>query len=287
MSETAASILTAPAAASPSGQQPSGNGSANAPWFAEIITKDADPQFQEFVKNKNYPSALEALRGHYSAEKMIGLDKAGRTLVMPKDENDVEGRKAFLAKLGVPETPEGYKLPVPDGEDPAFSKIAATWMHANGVPPQAAVGVVKAFNDYVSGEIKKGMEQDQARSMAALADLKTEWGQSFDQKSEFGRRAVRQYGKEAGLDDNDLKSLESSLGTSKMLKLFSKLGEAGGEGGFAGGDGGAFSVSPAAAQIKINQFVQDRTAGKISDHEWRTSTEKEMLKLMEIAAQQT
>lgn len=297
MAENATSILTAtPAAPNPgaAGQPGAGNGSlpggeaGNAPWFDEIIANEKDAEFANYVKGKNYPTPRDALYGHYSAERMVGLDKAGRTVVLPKDDKDVEGTKAFYVKIGVPETPEGYKLPLPQGDDGIFAKAASGAFHKFGVPAKAAEGIATWWNEYIATEVQKAEAADQAASVQQLEALKGEWGQAFDTKAEFGRRGLRAVGKEAGLDDRDLKKLEATLGTAKMLKMFSKIGEGAGESAFAGGEGGGsgsnFRISPEAAQQQIDAFRKDRAENKINDYTWKTEIEPQVLKLMEIAS---
>lgn len=266
---------------------PAGDGT-KPPWFNEIIANEKDAEFANYVKGKNYPTPRDALYGHYSAERMVGLDKAGRTVVLPKDDKDIEGLKAFNAKIGVPETPEGYKLPLPQGDDGVFAKVASSWFHSAGVPAKAAEKIATAWNEYIASEVQKAEAADQALSVQQLEALRTEWGQGFEAKAEFGRRGLRAIGKEAGLDDQDLKKLEASIGTAKMLKMFSKVGEAGGEALFAGGEGGGsgsnFRISPQAAQQQIDAFRKDRAEGKINDWTWKNETQPQVEKLMEIAA---
>lgn len=264
-----------------------GEGS-NAPWFGEIIANEKDAEFANYVKGKNYPTPRDALYGHYSAERMVGLDKAGRTVVLPKDDKDVEGIKAFNTKIGVPETPEGYKLAVPQGEDGAFAKSVAEAFHKNGVPAKAAEGIATWWNEFMTNEVKRGQAADEAKSVQQLEALRAEWGQGFDTKAEFGRRGLAAVAKEAGLDDADMRKLETTLGTAKMLKMFNKIGEAGGEAGFAGGEGGGsgsnFRISPEAAQQQIDTIRADRAAGKINDYTWKTEVQPQVEKLMQIAA---
>ena len=66
---------------------------------------------KDFVAGKGWKTGDDAITGYQNLEKLIGAEKAGRSVVLPKDENDVEGNKAFRAKLGVPEKVDGYAIP--------------------------------------------------------------------------------------------------------------------------------------------------------------------------------
>lgn len=249
-------------------QQTTTQPSVNAAWYESV----QDAELKGWLSNKKYESPEMAAKAAWSLERLLGADKAGRTIVLPKDDTDQEGLKAFRAKLGVPETPDGYKLPLPEGQtDDAFAKTAAQWFHKNGIPPKAAEGIVNEWNTFIGNEIKAQEAAEKADSEAKLQELKTEWGAHFDERAELGRRGLKMVGEQAGLDDADLKRLESTLGTDKMLKMFWKLGEANKEGGFAGGNNtGQFGMTKQQAQEQFNEIQTKYLNGEINDYTWRT-----------------
>lgn len=224
---------------------------ANSPWYGEVA-----PDLKSWVETKQYKDPATALAAHHSLEKLIGAP-ADQIVRLPKAD-DKAGWDGVWNRLGRPEKADGYELPIPDGQDPAFSKTAAQWFHANGVPKAAAQAIAGQWNEYMVGEMKRMDAEAQTKSASALNDLKAEWGQSYAQREEYGRRALRQFGSVAGLDDKDLGSLESALGTTKMLKLFAGLGEANATSKFSGGEGGSFSMTPAQAQSKIGELKNDK-----------------------------
>jgi len=289
MSTPAAQVLSSLPASSPA-PEPSGQaGGAPAPvpaangWWDTSVK---DPEVKAFIANKNFAEPEMAFKAYRSLETLLGADKAGRTAVLPKDDNDVEGRKAFFAKIGVPESPEGYKLALPEGADGEFAKAAPQWFHQNGVPQKAAEGIVKGFNEFIEGQIKAQEAADKARSEQQLNALKTEWAHEFDERAEFARRGFRSVGKEAGLEDADLAKLENAIGADKMLKMFWKLGSASAEGKMVGNDDSAatFGMTASAAQKEIDQIMSDRSAGKINDFSWRKEVEPRLSQLAQIVA---
>lgn len=283
--QNAAALLTQP----PPGQAPDpnansgggGGGGGGEPWYAAGVK---NPDVKTWLDGKKYADLETLASSAFSSERLIGADKAGRTVLLPKDDNDAEGIKALRAKLGVPETAEGYKLPLPQGDDGVFAKTAATWFHKHGIPAKAAEGIAAEWNTFIESQVKAGDEADKGEQAQAIAALQQEWGTEFAAKSETSRRGLRAIGKEAGLDDKDLVALESTLGTSKMLKMFQQIGGLTKEGGFAGGDGGGhFGMTPEQAQAQMNALIADRSAGKITDYDWNTGdTSKKINQLMAV-----
>jgi len=267
---TAAETLATPTTEAPlqtqATPQPTSSPAANSAWYDSV----QDTELKGWLSNKKYESPEMAAKAAWSLEKLLGADKAGRTVVLPKDDADVEGQKAFYAKLGVPETPEGYKLPLPEGQtDDAFAKTASQWFHKNGVPPKAAEGIVKEWNTFMQGEMKRMDDLEKAQSEAKMNELKTEWAHQFDERAEFARRGLKSVGDQAGLDDADLKKLENALGSDKMLKMFWKLGEVSREGTGTGGNAnGQFGTSRQEAQEKFNEIQAKRANGEINDFSW-------------------
>ena len=287
---TATDILTqqAPPATSQQGTQPNGAAPVVPPggmppaagWWDTF----SNPDVKAWAANKKYESPEMLASSAYSMERMVGADKAGRTVVLPKDDADAEGMKAFRAKMGVPETADGYKLPLPVGDDGKFAKTASTWFHEAGLAPKAAEFIASKWNDFMGAEVKAAEAAEILASQQKVDALKVEWGPKFDERSEMARRGLRGIGTEAGFDDADLKRLEASIGADKMVKLFWRIGEVSKEGAFAGKDGNAatFGITPTAAQERMNAIVADRSAGKINDYQWRTESEPEMDRLLKV-----
>jgi len=245
-----------------------------------------DPEVKTWLGSKKYPDAESALKSHWSLERLMGADKAGRTVMLPKDENDAEGWKALSAKLGVPDSADGYKLPMPEGADEGFSKTASQWFHEAGVPPRAANKIAEKWNEYISEQVKAGEAAERAESQKQMGALEKEWGGEFPAKRELAQRGYREFAKQFGLDDKAaLERAESVLGAANLTKFFAGLGAMNSESGFAGSDGkGGFSgVTKQQAMDQIRQIQADRMSGKINDHAWRTEYAARVEKLGAIA----
>lgn len=231
---------------------------ANAPWYPA--------EAKDYVTNKGWKNPAEAIGSYQALESLYGADKAGRTVILPKDDKDLEGLKNFRAKLGVPESADKYELPAPPGEGGTnLIKEASAWFHKAGIPKAAAQQVTQQWNDHIAKLVKDGELKAQVESQAQLESLKTEWGQEFEVKAEYARRFL----KAAGWDDQKMALYESTFGTATMLKDFFLWGSKVGEPGFASGNEKP-NFAPAKSQImaKIKELRDQRMAGQINEREF-------------------
>ena len=173
------------------------------------------------MKNKGWDKAedptIAVLDGYENLEKVFGADKAGRTLLMPKDETDVDAYSAIYDKLGRPKDPTGYTIEVPQGTDPALSNTFKTVFHKEGLSTKQAETLTKVY---------KAAELDQLTAIKEKhADqvevLQTEWGDKYEGNVEVARAAITA----AGLSADDVKRAENSLGPLKFTKMMQFFGQ--------------------------------------------------------------
>ena len=243
-----------PPAGTPSGTPaPSGD-----QWFAGI----QDQNVRTWVEAKGFKDPLAAAESAYNLEKLMGFDRAGKTIVMPDENASPEVKQAFLQKLGVPDKPEGYGFKAPEGADDSFAKMAAQWMHKNNVPAKAAEGIMQEWEQFVSSKQTEQQTAFAAQSERDMAGLKTEWGQAYDQNLELGRRAALQFIPGSGEERAaTLNKLEQALGTSGLLKLMANIGQGLGEHKMVQG-GGSGVMTPAQAQQRIAELKSNQDWAK-------------------------
>lgn len=239
---------------------PAANLGNDSPWYE-------NPDYAEtaaWAKNRGYkfddPSLVaEALRGHFNAEKLIGLDRAGRTVALPKDDAPAEEWASVYKKLGMPETANDYKLPPELSNDPV-AKAFAENMHAQGMT-QKQFDAAMQFVASQSEQIQAQQEQEyQVKAEQAVQGLRQEWGQEFELRAETSKRAVR----ELGISQENAIAIEKAIGVDVAAKLFFEIGknimEPSAE-GITGG-GSQFGMSKAEAQGRINTLTSDKDFGK-------------------------
>lgn len=256
-----------PAAPAPSpapSPSPTPSPAPSASWYGSDANKAV-------VEAKQFKGVDDVFNWATNAEKLIGAERAGRTVVLPKDEKDADGIKAFRTKIGVPESADKYELPVPEGQDGGFAKLASQWFHEHGVPKAAGQAIAKQWNEHIANYLKDAEATEQAESGKQLDALKREWGDKFDTNSEHARRFM----KASGWDDAKIAKYEATFGTADMLKTFQGLGAKMGEGGFVAGDGqGGGGVSAQQAKEKLNEARVLRADGKLTDKQWAEALDK-------------
>lgn len=188
------------------------------------------------------------------AEQKLGVP-AEQLLRLPGKDAKPEDMRAFYTKLGAPEKPEGYELPLPDGADPEFAKQASSWFHELGIPKAAAAGLTAKWNEWAASMQAKQDEQWNARFDKEVEALKGEWkGDDYAKNTDLAKRVM----KAAGWAPEQLQAIERALGPAAFLKGFAKFGAMVGEHRFVG-DGGSqqFAQSPEQAQARIKDLQKD------------------------------
>jgi hypothetical protein len=188
-----------------------------AQWFDSFsdVTK-------EVVTAKGWKGPEDAIASYHNLEQFMGADKAGRGVVIPKDDAPPEEQTAFWNRLGRPESADGYQLPVPDGDDGEFMKTASQWMHKANLTAAQAKIVADEWNAFWAQTQQDGEAAYQQTAAIEKANLQKAWGDKFDANSETARRAAR----EAGISDEDRAALERVWGFEKATRTLEVLGRA-------------------------------------------------------------
>jgi len=132
--------------------------------------------------------------------------RLGRSVMKPGSDASAEEIASYHRQLGVPETPEGYEVALPDSlpetlrGDPATVALQAEFlkvMHGAGAPP----AVVQQVLDWYYGQVGESLAQqsqagEEGRAEAEAA-LRREWGGEHDRNVALAQRAVRSFGDDA------------------------------------------------------------------------------------------
>jgi hypothetical protein len=250
----------------PSNQGATGNAPAS-DWTASL------PDLQRgYAQNKGWKDPGGVVDSYMNFEKLMGVPKE-RILKLPEKDDDVEGWTGIYDRLGRPQKPEEYNIPVPEGGNPELAKNAQGWFHEAGISRKQAEKIATKWNEHIDSMNKGAMEKWQNQVHKEHAELKTEWGQAFDQNVELGRRAAHKF----GLDEKVVDKLEQVMGFAGVMKLMHTLGSqtgVGREDGFVTGNSGAgFGgiMTPGQAKAAIaarrsdTDFVKRYTAGGASE----------------------
>ena len=234
---------------------------APAPPAAPAIAwlPDADAESIGLIQNKAWTGPADVVTGYRNLEKMLGADRAGRTVVLPTADDSPEWSDVF-AKLGRPESADGYKLPVPEGEDPTFSRTAAAKFHELGISAKQGKALAEWWNDQAGAASAAKATADEAALAAEHRQLEKDWGTGPD--AQMRRELARRAAVNLGLDEQAIEAMEKVSGYSKTMKALAKMGDFLREAGAEGlGQMGGFGMTPEGAASRRSQLMADK--------EWR------------------
>lgn len=238
----------------PPGNPPPGNPPPAAKWYDGFET----PELKEWLGNYNdaYPNPEAVALKAFNLEKFVGHEKAGRGIVIPKDDAKPEEWKAFYNKLGAPASVDGYVLPTEMQADPLLSKLRETAFNTH-MPKAMFDNIIKMVGETGKAAQEEQMRQFAQKSELEYAQLKGEWGPDAARNEETGRRAAKAFIPHTDANDlaDKISRIEGALGTAFTLKLFANIGNSISEHGFVDGEGppggGTQSASSARAEIAV------------------------------------
>lgn len=189
---------------------------------------------------------------------------AAAPLTMPGKDATPEQWSAFYNQIGRPETPDGYELPLPEGDDGAFAKQMAPMLHKHGLTADQAKGLAGDWNSMVAGMQAEQVKAEQAaaqaqhvKNTAEAAELKTEWGEKHTENMEFARRAMTQFLPKDKAGDV-VAAIESKLGYKGTIAFLHGIGKGLGESDAPGlGQNNSGATQKSAAEV-----LYGGTAGK-------------------------
>lgn len=249
-------------------------------WYSKIENADV----RTWAEAKGFKDPLAVAESAYNLEKLMGFDKAGKTIVVPDENATPEQIAAFRSKLGVPEKPDGYKLEVPEGVPPEFASTAAQWFHENGVPAKAAEAIAAKWNEFNAAQATAFEEKFVADSQAEFAAWEREQGAAAKQNVELAKRAAAQFipAADAAQRAEMISNIERAIGTANFMKMMTAIGSGLGEHKSVGGGEGNGILTPAQAQQRIVELK--------SNKDWTTAylngdkaKQEELSKLTQLA----
>jgi hypothetical protein len=196
----------------------------------EEASKPSLPAFQAQLRGDlQGHEALNGIDGFSTlTERYINLLKESESALKPLDENATpEEREAYNQRLGVPETPEGYELPVHDADKNAatsFAKLA----HESGVRKDVAAKLYQSIMDNAVDRRNQAAEAHNKQIAAAEKALKEQHGEETEKVLARATQFIQSTGSEALLDRIDRAGLGSD---PELITLLDKAAQALGEDG--------------------------------------------------------
>ena len=217
----------------------------------------ADELTSGYIQNKGWDSPLKAVESYRNLEKLLGADKAGNAVVIPKADADTKEWNAVFDRLGRPSEPAGYKVTLPEGGDQNFHNTSLSKMHELGLTKAQGENLMNWYNQTVSQQMQQ-METQRVESFnAEEAQVRSEWGAAYTQNLASAQAAARGL----GLNSDTIDALSGALGHKATMNLLAQIGGKLGEDKFVSGDlntsfGNA--MTPAQAKAQIQGLMSDR-----------------------------
>lgn len=225
---------------------------SNDQWWGKFENQDV----RTWTEAKGFKDPQALAESAYNLEKLMGFDKAGRTIVLPDENATPEQLTAFRSKIGVPETVEGYKLPVPEGVPQEFAGEASKWFHEAGIPAKAAEQIATKWNEYTAAMTEQAEKAFAVKSEQEFNEWRASQGAAADQNIELARRAASQFipAADAAQRQTIISKIERAMGTGDFMQMMANIGAGLGEHKVhPGGEGGTI-LTPAQAQQRINEL---------------------------------
>lgn len=216
---------------------------------------DAAPELVGYVQNKGWKGPRDVLDSYRGMEKLVGEKR----IALPKDEKDEAGWNGLYDSLGRPKTPDEYKLPVPEGQDPKLAKHFSGVFHKAGLNAKQAQAITTEWNQLAAAAAKEQEAALVGRQEREMEAVKTEWGGAFNERVEIAKRGMRTF----GIDGETATKLESTMGTKWLMDFAHRIGhaltehKAEGEGALKGG-----ALTPQQALAEIERLKKDVEWGK-------------------------
>ena len=283
----AGGAASVPGGAGGAGAGSAGGGAGTAFFDAWVPANDpAAKETRDWLVNKNFSDPKALVTSYRETERSAAeLRNAAALKAYPAATKNADGTvkapdanqlKAWDTLMGVPTAADQYdfgdlaKVP---GVDMSFVKVLGEELHGVHTPAALATAQAAAYERAVQRHVEALITQENAQSAEALERLKVEWGANFQERAALGKRGQDWIGAQVGgLNDEQWRTLERTLGTQKFMSMMWHFGAGNREAAFPAGGGsapGAFQGGAEAAQQEYEKLQADRAAGKISTDVYR------------------
>jgi len=238
-----------------------------------------EASLKSFVDPEGNINVANLAKSFVNTKKQMGSDKA----VLPNENSSDEEVNAFWDKLGFQSDKEQYSINKVDDSklDEKFMGDLKEFAYEHKVPVETANKLASFLhNQVVEGE-KEAKETQTTSINTGLDEIKTEYGQAYDQKLGVAKRVLSEVVK----DESVIKAFEDPMigSNPNIIRALVKIGESlYKEDNFNGGAGKEV-FSPDEAQEKINMIMgnKDHPYNK-PNHPGHNDAVKKVMKLFEM-----
>lgn len=247
----------------------------------------ASEEARGLAEVRGWKTVDDVVAGYVGLERLKGVP-ADKILRMPDEKTAPEEVAKFLRRLGRPDDPAGYALTAADPLNPTVIEDGPELrriLHDSALTQAQADRLMPQVNAYFEQALEARNVEAVAESEKEFAQLKTEWGATFDANVDLANQFM---GNVAGFTAEEAARMQAALGTKRFFEQMAKIGrnftEDGGSPRITPPDGaGRFDPTPVGARAKIKDLLRD--PGFAARYREYDSPEfREIMRLQEIAA---
>lgn len=253
MSDTDGSVDAGnPEAPTPVAEAPA-QAPAQAGWMDGIENNETRAWAE--AKGLHNGSLDNVLGSYHNLEKLLGADKAGRTVELLGDDATPEQTNAFYGRLGRPDEPAGYGLAAPEGEDGSFAEWASNTFHEAGLTNKQSAFLAEKWQGYVGDRVQSTADAEAISAADATAELQKEWGAAYDLKI----AGIDVAANKLGFTEDQLSGLRDSMGPVEALKFVDNLNTQMGDHTYESGAADTSGVmTPEQAQNAMSELLGNK-----------------------------
>jgi hypothetical protein len=236
------------------------------------------------INDRQWKSPADLLKSYTNLEKLTGVP-ADQIIKLPKG-NDPNAWNEVYTKLGRPESPEKYVIPVPEGQPKDFANEASKWFHEAGLPQSAVTKIAEKWNGFMEAQQKAATEKQTQEQQIQINDLKKAWGPDYDKNAQVVDRAAETF----GMNQAQLSALKQVMGPKAAMEFLHSIGSkiaVEGTGDPAGmTQRGEFTMSADQAKAEIARLKSDKDFSKLfisQDPKQRMEARAQMDRLHKLA----
>lgn len=209
--------------------------------------------------SQKFPDTADGLNGivesYANLEKLLGHEK----VPIPKGPDDKEGWSRFSKALGIPDRPDGYRIPDLNLPEPLkgklmskadFSQIAAQ----QRLTPTQAEGLWKVYHE-ANVKAYNGMVEKQKQLVADnINKLRQDWGDAYDTNVELGQMVINKFSDDQEMNDYITAALSQD---PRGIKFLAKIGDQFAENKMGDFQLKRFTRTPEEALAEIDKILRD------------------------------
>lgn len=152
----------------------------------------SDPKVRQYAER--FATAEDA-----AASALEMRQKMSSAISLPGNNASLEEIAEYRARMGIPDTVDGYKFEMPEGyeasdADVAFQGRMAGIFHETGISSAQAVKLNKAWNELVLDAHQASSASENDSIERADQDLRSQWGAGYKSNLALAHRAYDAFG---------------------------------------------------------------------------------------------